>query len=78
MFRSRPTSALVSGRSVPGLDDYERDVNIVVVQVGEEQFGLIVSEVFDTEEIVVKPVGSLLKDINIYQGTTILGMAVSS
>ncbi|TWU14912.1 Chemotaxis protein CheA [Symmachiella macrocystis] len=51
----------------------ERDVNIVVVQAGDEQFGLIVSEVFDTEEIVVKPVGHLLKDIAIYQGTTILG-----
>ncbi len=42
------------------------DVNIVVVQVGEEQFGLIVSQVFDTEEIVVKPVGQLLKGISIY------------
>lgn len=51
----------------------EQDINIVVVQVGEEQFGMIVSEVFDTEEIVVKPVGQLLKNINIYQGTTILG-----
>lgn len=54
-------------------DDDERDINIVVVQVGDQQFGLIVSEVFDTEEIVVKPVGSLLKDVPIYQGTTILG-----
>jgi two-component system chemotaxis sensor kinase CheA len=43
------------------------------VQVGEDQLGLIVDEVFDTEEIVVKPVGSLLKEIGIYQGTTILG-----
>jgi two-component system chemotaxis sensor kinase CheA len=49
------------------------DINIVVIQVGDDQFGLTVSEVFDTEEIVVKPVGSLLKDIEIYQGTTILG-----
>ncbi len=49
------------------------DVNIVVVQVGEDQFGLIVAEVFDTEEIVVKPVGHLLKDIEVFQGTTILG-----
>ena len=49
------------------------DTNIVVVQVGEEQFGLVVDEVYDTEEIVVKPVGLLLKDIAIYQGTTILG-----
>jgi two-component system, chemotaxis family, sensor kinase CheA len=54
-------------------DDADREVKIVVVQVGEEQLGLVVSEVFDTEEIVVKPVGSMLKDVNIYQGTTILG-----
>ena len=62
---------------VLGLDERaasaEEDVNIVVVQVGDEHFGLVVSEVFDTEEIVVKPVGSLLKDVSIYQGTTILG-----
>ena len=62
---------------VMGFKDIDRradqDINIVVVQVGEEQFGLIVSQVFDTEEIVVKPVGQLLKGINIYQGTTILG-----
>ncbi len=51
----------------------DQDINIVVVQVGDEQMGLIVSEVFDTEEIVVKPVGRLLKDISLYQGTTILG-----
>lgn len=49
------------------------DVNIVVVQVGDEQFGLIVDEVFDTEEIVVKPVGTMLKSVSLYQGTTILG-----
>ncbi|GAB4147204.1 MAG: chemotaxis protein CheW [Planctomycetaceae bacterium] len=54
-------------------EDDDRDINIVVVQVGDMQFGLIVSEVFDTEEIVVKPVGRLLKDVPIYQGTTILG-----
>jgi two-component system chemotaxis sensor kinase CheA len=56
-----------------GEDNEDQDVNIVVVQVGEEQFGVIVSEVFDTEEIVVKPVGKLLKDVAVYQGTTILG-----
>ncbi|MCA9115603.1 MAG: chemotaxis protein CheW [Planctomycetaceae bacterium] len=55
------------------LEDSERDTNIVVVQVGEEQFGLIVYDVFDTEEIVVKPMGQMLKDIPVYQGTTILG-----
>lgn len=54
-------------------EDDEKDVNIIVVQMGEEQLGVIVPEVFDTEEIVVKPVGKLLKDVAVYQGTTILG-----
>jgi two-component system chemotaxis sensor kinase CheA len=59
---------------LPGPSDAEsHDVNIVVVQVGDEQFGLIVSAVYDTEEIVVKPVGQLLKSLSVYQGTTILG-----
>jgi len=57
----------------PLVDDDMQDINIVVVQVGEDQFGLIVSRIFDTEEIVVKPVGRLLKNIGLYQGTTILG-----
>ncbi|MBT4867579.1 MAG: response regulator [Planctomycetaceae bacterium] len=68
---------LVHLDSAMGLDDdpaeEDCDINIVVVQVGDEQFGLVVSEVFDTEEIVVKPVGMLLKEISLYQGTTILG-----
>ena len=54
-------------------EDDLNGTNIVVVQVGEDQFGLIVSRIFDTEEIVVKPVGRLLKSIGLYQGTTILG-----
>ncbi|WP_417389920.1 chemotaxis protein CheW [Gimesia sp.] len=58
--------------TIPDDDDLQ-DINIVVVQVGEDQFGLIVSRIFDTEEIVVKPVGRLLKNIGLYQGTTILG-----
>ena len=57
----------------PPEDDDLDDTNIVVVQVGEDQFGVIVSRIFDTEEIVVKPVGRLLKNIGLYQGTTILG-----
>lgn len=46
---------------------------IVVAQVGSYQFGIIVNKVFDTEEIVVKPVARILKDIEIFSGNTILG-----
>jgi two-component system, chemotaxis family, sensor kinase CheA len=46
---------------------------IVVVQVGTYNFGLIVDRVFDTEEIVVKPVSKMLQKIEMFSGNTILG-----
>jgi len=46
---------------------------VVVTQVGESQIGLIVHSVFDTQEIVVKPVGKLVRGVGAYVGTTILG-----
>lgn len=46
---------------------------IVVSQVGAFTFGIVVDQVFDTEEIVVKPVAPILKDLDVYSGNTILG-----
>ena len=46
---------------------------IVVAQVGAYSFGIIVDRVFDTEEIVVKPVAPVLRHIPFYSGNTILG-----
>ncbi len=46
---------------------------IVVAQVGTYSFGIIVDRVFDTEEIVVKPVAPILRDITMFSGNTILG-----
>ena len=37
------------------------------------QFGIVVDGVFDTEEIVVKPVAPVLRDISVFGGNTILG-----
>jgi two-component system, chemotaxis family, sensor kinase CheA len=48
-------------------------INIVVLQADDRQFGLVVDEVHDTEEIVVKPLGKELKSLAIYQGATIMG-----
>ncbi len=50
-----------------------RDAFIVVAQVGAYTFGIIVDRVFDTEEIVVKPVAPILRDISLFSGNTILG-----
>jgi two-component system chemotaxis sensor kinase CheA len=49
------------------------DYVIVVCQVGDTRFGLVVSEVLDTQEIVVKPVGRMVKHLETYAGCTILG-----
>ncbi len=49
------------------------DQFIVVTQVGSYTFGIIVDRVFDTEEIVVKPVARILRDIKMFSGNTILG-----
>ena len=46
---------------------------VVVTQVGAYSFGIIVDRVFDTEEIVVKPVSPILRNIPFYSGNTILG-----
>lgn len=51
----------------------DREAFIVVCKVGGYDFGLIVDRVYDTEEIVVKPVAQVLKDIAVYSGNTILG-----
>lgn len=66
---------LVSLREIIGLGASElpRTNNIVVCQVGYERFGLVVEDVFDTQEIVVKPVGRLIKHLQAYAGCTITG-----
>lgn len=46
---------------------------IVVAQAGGRTFGIVVDTVFDTGEIVVKPVCAVLKDIPLFSGNTILG-----
>ena len=47
--------------------------NIVVVQADDHQFGLVVDEISDTAEIVVKPLGRLLKHVDAFAGATIMG-----
>ena len=45
----------------------------MVIQVGARLFGVLVDSVFRTEEIVVKPMSSLLRDVGMFSGNTILG-----
>ncbi len=49
------------------------EVSIVVLQADSRQFGLVVESVWDTEEIVVKPLGKQLKNLRSFAGATIMG-----
>ncbi len=65
------------GDNVVSLDSVRKQKTshpfIIVTQVGNYTFGIIVDQVFDTEEIVVKPVSPILRHIEMFSGNTILG-----
>jgi len=46
---------------------------VVVMQVGSHRLGVLVEDVIDTEEIVVKPLASVLRHLELFSGATILG-----
>ena len=48
-------------------------VKIVILQADGHPFGLVVDEINDTEEIVVKPLGKQLKGVASFAGATIMG-----
>src|SRR6188508_646209 len=67
---------LISLRQLFGLDGETGEINggfIVVTQVGSQTFGIVVDGVFHTEEIVVKPMSTKLRHIDMFSGNTILG-----
>jgi two-component system chemotaxis sensor kinase CheA len=51
----------------------QNDYNLLVLKIGNHQYGLIVDEIFDMEEIVVKPLSGLLKNCKCFSGATIMG-----
>ena len=78
-LRDRLLPARQSQRPAPARRRRERatsesgGVYIVVTQVGASMLGIIVDRVFDTEEIVVKPVAPILRHMTMFSGNTILG-----
>ncbi|WP_263353589.1 chemotaxis protein CheW [Acidicapsa acidisoli] len=51
----------------------EHDQFIAVLDADGRRYGLVVDGLADPEEIVVKPLSSVLKSIGIYSGATVLG-----
>lgn len=58
---------------LPKAEGAAADGYVAVLRIGATNFGLIIDQIYDTEEIVVKPVTPMLSDIDIYSGNTILG-----
>jgi two-component system chemotaxis sensor kinase CheA len=46
---------------------------VVVLQAENQEYGVIVDDILDTEEIVVKPLGAQLRSIALFAGATIMG-----
>jgi two-component system chemotaxis sensor kinase CheA len=64
---------LVAPNPAGGGPEEGRGGFIVVLQAEQHRFGLVVDDVLDTQEIVVKPLGRHLKGLPMYAGATILG-----
>ena len=71
--RLLPLVDLSSLLELPARREAGSDRVVAVMQAGGAMFGMVVDEVFDTEEIVVKPVAPLLRHLTIFGGNTILG-----
>ncbi len=72
---SKPDSVLK--KEQPEVDAHHEETasatNIIVVETGQQQFGLVVDSLHESEEIVVKPLGRNLQGCPCLSGATILG-----
>ena len=72
--RLLPIAYLNKELKLNSLEVSQKDsINIVVLQAGDREFGLVVDEINDTEEIVVKPLSKQLKAISCFAGAAIMG-----
>lgn len=55
------------------ISEIPRAFNVVVLETGSSRYGVIVDELHDSEEIVVKPLGRHMKNCRSFAGATILG-----
>ena len=69
VYLSRELKLVADGQTAAG----DGAVNIVVLQADERQFGLVVDQINDTEEIVVKPLRKQLKTVKTFAGSSIMG-----
>ncbi|MEM7273941.1 MAG: chemotaxis protein CheW [Actinomycetota bacterium] len=65
---------IVDLRSVlhPGTDT-EWTGDVVILTADDRTFGVLVDDIVETQEIVVKPLGNVVADVRLFSGATILG-----
>jgi len=68
-----PLVRLGEALGAAGREDTAQAMNVVMVDTGAFEYGLVVEELHDTVEIVVKPLGRHVKGLADYAGATILG-----
>jgi two-component system chemotaxis sensor kinase CheA len=77
VFRLRghllPLVYLAEALKIKGRPDRPKGGTIVVLRSDGARFGVVVEDVWDTEEVVVKPLGRHLKSGQLFAGSTILG-----
>jgi two-component system, chemotaxis family, sensor kinase CheA len=62
-------------RTRPAADDIASSgaLDVVILQADDRLFGLVVDDVIDTQEIVVKPLDRRLRALSVFAGATIMG-----
>jgi two-component system, chemotaxis family, sensor kinase CheA len=68
VYLDRMLTAIKDGRTCE-----RRELFVALLDADGRRYGLIVDGLADPEEIVVKPLSPVLKDIGIYSGATVLG-----
>ena len=56
-----------------GIEQDREEYPVVVVKIGKNKIGFIVSELIGQQEIVIKTLGKLLAGLKVISGATVLG-----
>ncbi len=72
-LRGRLLPVLELASTLKLADEVPHEGSIVVIDIGDRTFGILVNEIFGAEEIVVKPLGVHFQHLTQYGGCSILG-----
>ncbi|HMA98595.1 MAG TPA: chemotaxis protein CheA, partial [Wenzhouxiangella sp.] len=74
MVRGKPLPLIFLHRHLlQGVSEPEGVGYVVVLQIGNDKMGFVTDEVLGQEEVVIKPLGALLRGISGFAGATITG-----